>query len=128
MCHVDKDGICAQRGSRAGIKGNQGAGSTLQCIKANEKQENKQASKRKRQSQDTQICQPKATNAIKNDDTKLAKQKQKKCNNTTKRIVMFNLINTASPYRRKKQIAATNKRCKVTHVIDKILQKQNITS
>ena len=100
----------------------------MQCIKANEKQENKQASKRKRQSQDTQICQPKATNAIKNDDTKLAKQKQKKCNNTTKRIAMFDLINTASPYRRKKQIAATNKRCKVTHVIDKILQKQNITS
>ena len=73
MQHVGKDGLCAQRGSREGMKGNQGARSTLQCIKANEKQENKQGIKRKRQNQDTEICQPKATNAIKNDDTKLAK-------------------------------------------------------
>ena len=67
--HVDKDGLCVQRGSRGGIKGNQRARSTLQCIKANEKQENKQGSKRKRQNQDAQIWQPKATNAIKKDDT-----------------------------------------------------------
>ena len=55
MQHVGKDGLCAQRGSRGGIKGNQRARSTLQCIKANEKQENKQGSKRKRQNQDAQI-------------------------------------------------------------------------
>ena len=78
MQHVGKDGLCAQRGSRGGIKGNQRARSTLQCIKANEKQENKQGSKRKRQNQDAQIWQPKATNTIKKDDTKLAKQKLKK--------------------------------------------------
>ena len=57
------------------IEGNQGARSAQACIKATEKQENKQGDKRKRQNQDTQICQPKVTNAIKNDDTKLAKKK-----------------------------------------------------
>ena len=72
MQHVGKDGLCAQRGTREGMKGNQGARSTLKYIKANEKQENKQGITRKRQNQDTEICQPKATNAIKNDDTKLA--------------------------------------------------------
>ena len=84
MQHVGKDGLCVQKGSRGGIKGNQRARSTLQCIKANEKQENKQGITRKRQNQDTEICQPKATNAIKNDDTKLVENKQKKGNNTTK--------------------------------------------
>ena len=74
------------------------------------------------------MCQPKATNTIKKNDTKLANQKFKKINNTTKRIVIPNLINKASPNRRKKQIVEPNKRFTVAHAIDKILQKQNITS
>ena len=55
-----------------------GVCSTIQYGKVTEKQENKQGGKRKRQNQDTQMWQPKATNAIKKDDTKLAKQKLKK--------------------------------------------------
>ena len=55
MCHVGKDDCCSQRGSRVGMKGNQGARFTLLYTKAKEKQQNKQGGERKRQNQDTQI-------------------------------------------------------------------------
>ena len=45
--HVGKDGLCVQRGSRAGIEGNQGAHFTFQYVKTTEKQQNKHGVKRK---------------------------------------------------------------------------------
>jgi len=54
--------------------------------------------------------------------------RRRKTNNTTKRIVLPNLMNISSPHRREKQNTRTNKRVKRTHSIGKILQKQNTTN
>ena len=95
---------------------------------SNGKQQSKEKGASKRQNQYIQIWQPEIRNATKKDVTKLAQQKVKKSNNTTARIAISNIIYIASPNHRKKEIVATNKPFTVAHAIDKILQKQNITS
>jgi len=70
-------------------------------MKATEKQENRQGDKGKRQNKDKQICQPKAINTIKSDDTKLAKKKQIKVINPRKNcLIQFNTYTKPKPQKK----------------------------
>ena len=125
MQHADKDELFAQRGSRGGINGESRGALYATMYKVKGKATKQTERQKKRQDQDTQICKPKTTNAIKDNDTRSAKKKQNQRNNTAKRIVMSNLLNISSQKRRKKGNETTNKRVKRAHAIGRNLQKQN---
>ena len=77
MQHADKDELFAQRGSRGGINGESRGALYATMYKVKGKATKQTERQKKRQNQDTQICKPKTTNTIKDDDTRSAKKKAK---------------------------------------------------
>ena len=78
MQHADKDELFAQRGSRGGINGESRGALYATMYKVKGKATKQTERQKKRQNQDTQICKPKTTNAIKDNDTRSAKKSKTK--------------------------------------------------